>query len=198
MLRVGLTGGIGSGKTTVCQHFAALATPIVDTDELAREVVAKGEPLLEALKADFGPSILTPAGTLDRTAMREQVFANKEKLALLEQHLHPAIRTRLQQCLATLKAPYVIIAIPLLIEKGWQAMVDRVLVVDCSEQQQLERASRRDRCPPEQVRQIMMQQCTRQQRLAVADDIIHNDGASESLASQVAKLHRRYLEQQGA
>lgn len=193
MLRIGLTGGIGSGKSTACAYFHELGVPIVDTDLIARELLEKGQPLLQTLCQHFGNDILNDSGYLDRAAMRQRVFSEPKGLAWLEELLHPRIREQVQQQLAQLNTLYVIIAIPLLVEKGWQREVDRVLVVDCDEQQQIMRATERDHGHPESIRNIMAHQANRQQRLAAADDILHNDGSQESLLVQVQRLHHTYL-----
>ena len=139
MLRVGLTGGIGSGKSTVCNYFRKVGAAIVDTDILAREVVEPGSSGLELIVKHFSQAILLEDGSLNRDALRKIAFNDPNKRQLLESILHPLIRQRLKNILVTIKADYVIIAIPLLLEKGWQAEVDRILVVDCTEEQQVER-----------------------------------------------------------
>lgn len=194
MLKVGLTGGIGSGKSTACALFAVLGVPIIDTDLIARRLVRKGEPLLDSLATVFGAQVIAPDGELDRASLRQQVFNDTESLRRLEQILHPAIRQSVHIELAGLQAPYALIAIPLLLEKGWQAEVDRILVVDCDETTQLARASLRDQADDETIRRIMAQQCSRAQRLAAADDILHNEGTPETLRKQVEQLHQHYLE----
>ena len=194
MYKVGLTGGIGSGKSSACQQFAHWGVPIIDTDQIAHQLLAPGQALLDQLCQEFGTTILNEQGELNRPAMRQQVFNDPAKLARLEQHMHPAIRAEMTRQLAELQAPYVILAIPLLVEKGWQSVVDRVLVVDCSESLQLTRATHRDGADQASIRRIMAQQASRQQRLAVADDILHNEGSIEALASQVAMLHQQYLQ----
>lgn len=194
MLKVGLTGGIGSGKSTACALFAALNVPIIDTDLIARRLVRKGEPLQDALIEAFGARLIGPDGELDRAALRQQVFEDRESLERLEQLLHPAIRQAVQREQAGLQAPYVLIAIPLLLEKGWQQEVDRILVVDCDETTQLARASMRDQTDSDAIRRIMAQQCSRAERLAAANDILHNEGSVETLRTQVEQLHQHYLE----
>lgn len=193
MLRIGLTGGIGCGKSSVCRIFTGLGVPIIDTDEIAREVVAPGEAALAALTTTFGIAILQQDGTLDRTALRRRVFANAKELHRLEEILHPLIRARVHQRLISLEAPYVVIAIPLLLEKGWQQEVDRILVVDCSEEQQLARTLLRDGGDSKTVHQIIASQISRSDRCAAADDIIHNEGSLSSLVHQVERLHQHYL-----
>ena len=193
MLKIGLTGGIGSGKSTACAYFHQLGVPIIDTDHIAHHLLEKGQPLLQTLCQHFGDGILNDAGELDRAAMRQRVFSDPQGLARLEELLHPRIREQVQQQLQQLNSPYAIIAIPLLVEKGWQREVDRVLVVDCDEQQQIIRATERDQAHPDGIRNIMVHQAKRQQRLAAADDILHNDGSQESLLAQVQRLHHTYL-----
>lgn len=193
MLKVGLTGGIGSGKSTAATMFIQLGAAVVDTDLIARALLQKGQPLLESVRQHFGDSLFRPDGELDRSRLREQVFSRPDQLPILEQLLHPAIRQEVHAAIARLDAPYVLIAIPLLVEKGWQDVVDRVLVVDCAETQQLARAGERDGASPALIQRIMAQQVTRAERLAAADDILHNDGSIEALHAQVHTLHQHYL-----
>jgi len=193
MLRVGLTGGIGSGKSTVCRLFAELGVPIVDTDAIAHQLVSPGQPALKLLCATFGEAILDADGVLDRRALRERVFRDKGELRKLEAILHPLIRQRMQQQLDQLDSPYVILAIPLLLEKGWQGEVDRILVIDTDEALQRSRTMARDQVDEETVKRIMQAQVTHGERLAAADDIIHNDKDIRELAQQVQMLHRKYL-----
>ena len=193
MLRIGLTGGIGSGKSTVCQFFAELGVPIIDTDAIAHALVAPGQPALSQLASVFGSDILDQEGHLDRAVLRERVFGDDTQRQQLEAILHPLIRSGMHDQLKTIQAPYVIIAIPLLIEKGWQAEVDRILVVDVDESLQLERTMRRDGVSAKTVRRIMQAQVSRQHRLEAADDILHNDQGRTALREQVEHLHQRYL-----
>jgi len=193
MLRIGLTGGIGSGKSIVCQLFAKRGVPIIDTDEVAREVVAPGEPALQQLSKHFGSAIIDNDGQLNRSELREQVFRDNDKLEQLESILHPLIREQMRKQLNRLSAPYVILAIPLLLEKGWQSEVDRILVVDTSESLQRSRTISRDQVGEETVSRIMQAQISRDKRLADADDIIHNEGDYDNIEKQVELLHRRYL-----
>lgn len=193
MLRVGLTGGIGSGKTTVADLFAAHGIPVIDTDVIARQVVAPGSALLPQLSKRFGKDILAADGSLDRGRLRKRVFADKARLNELEQLLHPAIKAEVLAQTSTLNSPYCIIVVPLLLEKGWQEMVDRVLVVDCPESLQAERTLQRDTITAEEVRAIIATQTTREIRLAAADDVIHNDGDLNKLQQQVEQLHSHYL-----
>lgn len=194
MLRIGLTGGIGSGKSTVCRLFAELGVPIIDADDIAHALVAPGQPALARLTAAFGPEIIDPQGNLNRALLRKRIFNDRKELHRLELILHPLILNRMHRQLERLESSYVIIAIPLLLEKGWQSEVDRILVVDADETLQLERTIKRDSISEEAVKRIMLTQVSRQQRLDAADDIIHNDGELDALRLQVEYLHGRYLE----
>lgn len=194
MLRIGLTGGIGSGKSTVCRLFAELGIPIIDADAIAHGLVAPGQPALVQLTAAFGSDILDPHGALNRAQLRERVFNNETERLRLESILHPLIRQRMHEQLATSHTAYVIIAIPLLLEKHWQDEVDRILVIDADEQLQIDRTTKRDGISSGTVRRIMHTQVSRHERLAAADDIIHNNGGPEVLQAQVLKLHRHYMQ----
>ena len=194
MLVIGLTGGIGSGKSTVCHHFAALGVPIIDTDLIAREVVEPGQPGLAQIIDAFGLEILAPDGKLDRRRLRERIFADAEARHGLESILHPLIRTRMKEQLAALQAPYAIVAIPLLVESGRRDNLDRVLVVDTPEEQQIARVCQRDGVKKEQAEAILAAQCSRTSRLAAADDVIYNSDDLKALESQVGRMHRHYLQ----
>jgi dephospho-CoA kinase len=193
MLVVGLTGGIGSGKTTVAQAFARLDVPLIDTDVIARELVAPGLPALKAIVSHFGNSFLTRDGELDRPKLREIVFSSAEQRAELERILHPRIREVVQSRLAELDAPYCLIIIPLLSETGGYPFLDRVLLVDAAEETQIARTMARDGLERQQVEQILASQSSREQRRAIADDIIDNNGDSASIQQQVEALHQHYL-----
>jgi len=193
MLIIGLTGGIGSGKTTVCNYFSALGTPIIDADLAAREVVTPGSPGLVEIINRFGQSILSQNGTLDRSKLREQVFSDEPSRKELEAILHPLIRQQMDKKLADLKAPYAILAIPLLLESGRREGIDRILVIDAEESQQIARASQRDHKNENQIRAIIAAQCSRKDRLKAADDVIYNTGNLEHLSSQVTDMHNLYL-----
>lgn len=190
--RVALTGGIACGKSTVANLFAALGITIVDTDLLAREVVAPGSPLLAQVAEHFGPQVLQPDGSLDRARLRDIVFANPAERQWLEQLTHPAIRELTDRRCAKAKGPYVMVAIPLLVETGGTARFDRVLVVDCDPAIQLARLQARDGSTREQAARMLAAQVTREQRLAVADDVIQNNGDIAALRDQVEKLHLMY------
>lgn len=192
MLRVGLTGGIGSGKSAVAERFARRGVPVIDTDEVAREVVAPGEPALAEIVGEFGPGLVDAQGRLDRRRLRERVFADAEARRRLEAILHPRIREAVQRRIENIDATYGLIVVPLLVETGFGPL-DRVLVVDVDEERQVERTSRRDNVPEESVRRIMQAQATRAERLARADDVIINNGAPDDLERQVDELHARYL-----
>lgn len=190
--RVGLTGGIASGKTTVARLFEALGVPVIDTDVLAREVVAPGQPVLGQIAARFGTSVLLPDGSLDRAALRSIVFADPNARAELEQLTHPAIRALLEERSAAMGGDYQILVIPLLVETGRSIPVDRVLVVDVPEELQIRRLQARDGSTLQQAKQVLAAQVSREARLAAADDVILNDGDVGALHDRVAELHFRY------
>lgn len=192
--RVGLTGGIASGKSTAAKFFGALGVPILDSDQIAREVVEPGQPPLERLVERFGPTILTSDGHLDRPALREIVFSDPKARADLEALTHPAIGAALEARSAEAGGPYQVLVIPLLVEKNLAAHVDRVLVVDCDEELQVRRLRDRDGATPEQVQAILRAQAPRAARLKAADDVIQNDADMSAVRDQVAALHPRYLE----
>lgn len=193
MLRVGLTGGIGSGKSTVSDMFASLGVPIIDSDVIAREVVEPGRTGLRQIVARFGSETLNHDGTLNRQHLRNLVFDDADARKDLEQILHPLIRERSNEHLANLNTPYAILSIPLLVETGLTSSVDRVLVVDCPEQIQLERICKRDSITPDRARAIMESQCGRSKRLGAADDIIDNNQPLDELRHKVEALHNKYL-----
>ena len=192
--RVGLTGGIASGKSTAAKFFGALGVPILDSDQIARDVVEPGQPPLERLVERFGPKILTPDGHLDRPALRDIVFSDPKARADLEALTHPAIGAAMEARSATAGGPYQILVIPLLVEKNLAAHVDRVLVVDCDEELQIRRLRDRDGSTAEQVQAILKAQVPRAARLKAADDVIRNDKDMSAVRDQVATLHARYLE----
>jgi dephospho-CoA kinase len=191
--RIALTGGVASGKSTVARLFETLGAKLIDTDQVAREVVVPGAPTLALLVEDFGAMILQPDGSLDRARLREQVFSDPAARARLEAIMHPAIRARVAQISARTGGPYQLIAVPLLIETQTQRDYDRVLVVDCDPETQLRRLMMRDSLTPEQARRILDAQASRAARLAIADDVLVNEGDAKSLAPQVEALHRMYL-----
>jgi dephospho-CoA kinase len=192
--RVGLTGGIASGKSTAAKFFGALGVPILDSDQIARDVVEPGQPPLERLIERFGQKILTPDGHLDRPALRDIVFSDPKARADLEALTHPAIGAAMEARSAAAGGPYQILVIPLLVEKNLASHVDRVLVVDCEEELQIRRLRNRDGSTSAQVEAILKAQAPRAARLKAADDIIHNDTDMSAVRDQVAALHARYLE----
>lgn len=193
MLRIGLTGGIGSGKSTVASLFAGHGAPIVDTDLIARELVRPGMPAHADIVSAFGAAVLDTDGNLDRTAMRARAFTDPTERERLETILHPRIREETLHRLAGLNAPYALVVVPLLIETGFDALTDRILVVDCAEETQVARTAARSNMSASDVRAIMATQASRTQRLARADDVIHNEQGLTELERQVAQLHQRYL-----
>ena len=193
-LRIGLTGGIASGKTTAARRFAELGVPVIDADEVARALVAPGEPALTEVARRFGAAVLTPAGELDRRALRELVFADTAARRDLEAILHPRIKAEMAHRAAAVTGPYLLLVIPLLIEGGARDDLDRILVVDAAEEAQLARLAARDGGSPDQARAILGAQAARVERLARADDVLRNDGDVKSLRDQVDRLHQRYLQ----
>jgi dephospho-CoA kinase len=194
MLRIGLTGGIASGKSAASDCFASLGVPVIDTDLISRELVQPGTDGLQRIIENFGESVLDETGKLDRACLRAIVFASDDKRQLLEDILHPAIRDRVEELVAEItQAPYVVIVIPLLFETRYPIPVDRVLLIDVDEELQLERLLQRDNLNREQARAMLRAQTTRQRRLQNADDIIQNDGSIEELHAQLRTLHHDYL-----
>jgi dephospho-CoA kinase len=192
---VGLTGGIGSGKSTVAELFVRNGAVLVDTDAIAHELTTAGGGAMPALLAKFGPAVANDQGALDRAAMRQRVFADPAARAQLEAILHPLIRQLAAERCRAAAAPYVILAVPLLVESGeYRQRCQRIVVVDCPESRQIERVMARNGLSADQVKAIMAAQATRQQRLAVADDVVVNDGDLACLAGQVDALHRKYLQ----
>ncbi len=192
-LRIGLTGGIASGKTTVANYFAGLGVPIIDTDVIAREVVAQGAPALDEIRDVFGDEVFQLGGTLDRRAMRKIVFSDDVKRQQIEDILHPRIRDAVYQRAAETDGPYLIIVVPLLFGSPMTDFMDRVLVVDCSEEVQLSRLLARDTENEEQARRIISSQASREERLSIADDVVQNDGDKEDTRQRVDALHNEYL-----
>ncbi|HEX9451709.1 MAG TPA: dephospho-CoA kinase [Burkholderiales bacterium] len=191
---VGLTGGIGSGKTTVAELFASRGAGIVDTDEISRRLTAPAQPAVIEIARKFGPQFIAADGSLDRAQMRHLVFADPSARKDLEAILHPLIRQESTRQIYASAAPYVVIVVPLLIETGsYRDMIGRILVVDCEPETQIRRVMERSGLSRNDVLAIIASQVPRQQRLREADDVIHNDGALEALRAQVSPLHLRYL-----
>jgi len=193
-LRIGLTGGIGSGKTEVSRHFAALGVPVIDTDIIARELVARGQPALEEIRSSFGAAVLDQHGELDRAALRRIVFSDPARRRELENILHPRIREKAVVLSDQCDAPYCIIVIPLLVESGRNYPLDRILVIDAPVELQYRRVVRRDRIPEEQITPILGAQADRATRLRAADDVVVNDGNMEELREKINALHQHYLQ----
>ncbi len=191
---VGLTGGIGCGKTTVANMFGALGATLIDTDDIAHALTAPGGAAMAALVAEFGPQFASADGALERTRMRNLVFSDAAAKKRLEAILHPRIRDAALAAAAVASGPYVIYVVPLLIESGtWRARVQRVLAIDCPETVQVARVMARNGLTEEQVRAIMASQVTRAERLAAADDVVVNDGDLATLGPQITRLHAQYL-----
>jgi dephospho-CoA kinase len=190
---VGLTGGIGSGKTTVANMFEARGAAVVDTDQIAHQLTAPGGAAIPQIHAQFGEAFLTPEGAMDRTKVREYVFAEPAAKARLESILHPLIRIETERAAAQAQGLYLVFVVPLLVESGtWKQRASRVLVVDCPEELQVARVMSRSGLSESQVRAIMAAQVPRQVRLAAADDVIVNDGEPSAIAPQVERLHALY------
>ncbi|MGA2710896.1 MAG: dephospho-CoA kinase [Steroidobacteraceae bacterium] len=191
-LRIGLTGGIASGKSTVARRFRELGVPVIDADEVARTVVALGQPGLNQVVERFGPGILSPSGEINRRALRDRVFADADSRKDLEAILHPRIRAEMARLAEAASGPYLVMAIPLLVEGGSHADLDRILVVDLDEATQLARLMERDGSSESQARAMLAAQASRAERLARADDILDNSGSVEQLRDSVDRLHVRY------
>ena len=193
MLRIGLTGGIGSGKSTVAALFAEHAVPVIDADAIAHQLTLPGGSAIAQIIQVFGAEILAPDKNLDRKRLAARVFNDPAQRARLEAILHPLIRAEMQSAMRQLKAPYCLLVIPLLIEAQQQDMVDRILVVDVDENIQLLRTQARDGRSADEIRSILAAQLNRSQRLKQADDRITNNGDVMALRAQVDALHRKYL-----
>ena len=191
---IGLTGGIGSGKSVVAELFARRGVAVVDTDAIAHELTAAGGAAIVAIRESFGSDYITAEGTLDRARMRALAFRDPDSRRRLERILHPRIRAEGAARIAAATSPYAILVVPLLIESGADRnRYQRVLVVDCDESTQLERVMHRSRLPEDEVRRIVASQASRQDRLDAADDVIDNSGSAADLEPQVERLHRIYL-----
>lgn len=192
---LGLTGGIGSGKTTIANMFAELGATLIDTDLIAHQLTIPGGLAIPAIREQFGPKFITTQGAMDRAAIRQLVFADTEQKHKLEAILHPLIRTETEREAAQAKGDYRIFVVPLLVESGnWKQRVDRILVVDCDEETQISRVMSRNQLNREEVIAIMRNQASRQDRLTAADDVINNDGDLKKIRDEVLRLHQRYLQ----
>ncbi|MEJ2763960.1 dephospho-CoA kinase [Photobacterium sp. MCCC 1A19761] len=190
---VGLTGGIGSGKSTVADLFARYDIDIIDADIIAREVVEPGTPGLQAIVEKLGSDILLTDGTLDRAKLRQAIFNDSALKGWLNNLLHPMIREKMQAEIRQAQSPYCLLVIPLMVENNLQAMAHRLLVVDVTEEVQIARTRQRDQVDADHVRKILAAQATRQARLDAADDVISNNGSSQDLQAAVSDLHQQYL-----
>jgi dephospho-CoA kinase len=199
-LVIGLTGGIGSGKSAVADAFGKLGAALVDTDAIAHELTAPGGAALPEIRRQFGEGIIDASGAMDRTRMRERVFSDAQAKQRLEALLHPMIRAeserRIAAAFAARRAPYVVHVVPLLVESpDYRARVGRVLVVDCPEALQVSRVRQRSGLPEDEIKRIIASQIQRVSRLAAADDVIDNSGSISALQQQVRELHEKYLAQ---
>ncbi|VDR29766.1 Dephospho-CoA kinase [Raoultella terrigena] len=190
---VALTGGIGSGKSTVADAFSQLGVNVIDADVIARQVVEPGTPALLAIAARFGQQMINDDGTLNRRSLRERIFAHAEDKTWLNALLHPLIQQETRRQMQAASSPYVLWVVPLLVENNLVANADRVLVVDVAKETQIARTILRDRVSREHAERILAAQATREQRLAAADDVIENMGPPDAIASDVARLHEKYL-----
>ncbi len=194
MFTVALSGGIGCGKTTVCEIFAQQGVCIIDTDIISRKLVEPGQSSLLEITQLFGEQVLNDNGTLNRKALASRIFTDKDLREQLEAILHPRIRQDVKQQIKQANSDYCIVAIPLLFETGQQSEYDRSLVIDCTEQQQIDRTRSRDNRSQDEILSIMKSQISRTERLALADDVIDNSNGFDSLTKQVTKLHNKYLD----
>jgi len=192
---IGVTGGIGSGKTTVCDLFHELfAIPVIDADIIAKDVVKKNQPALQAIVAEFGEDILTHTGELDRPKVKKLVFSHPAKRKILEKIVHPEVRKEMRLQISRVNKSYCLLSVPLIAESTDKSIFDRILVVDCDEKIQMERVISRDRLANETVVAIMKAQASREDRLVIADDVIINNGPTSQLNEQVQLLHETYLD----
>lgn len=193
MLKIGITGGIGCGKSAVTDYLSGKGIVIADADQAAKVIVEPGQPALKTIVNHFGSQILLDDGTLNRRALRDIIFNDPEQRRWLERLTHPLIIERLRQELAAAQSPYVILVAPLLLEANLKGIVDRVLVIDIDPEQQIARTMARDGVSRTQVENILQAQASRAQRLSIADDIIDNSGSLDALHQQLDALHQRYL-----
>jgi dephospho-CoA kinase len=194
MYVIGLTGGIGSGKSAVSALFESHGVPVVDADIAARVVVEKGQPALEKIADHFGPDVIQADGSLNRTALRNKIFSDPGERGWLEKLLHPLIYREIHGQLREADGPYAMLVSPLLVETGQSRLAQRILVVDVPEELQVERSMARDASSEDQIKAIMAAQASREKRLSYADDVIVNDGTLKELANKVSKLHANYCQ----
>ena len=197
MLKVGLTGGIGSGKSTAVDAFRVLGIPIIDADQIAKDIVEPGSKALDELAEHFGKHVLAENGALDRQQLKNIIFKDNKALQKVEEILHPLIKKEIQnqtsKTTKTSTAPYLIVDIPLLVEKNYQEMFDRIIVVDCLLEQQIERVSQRDNLSSSQIQNIIKVQATREERIKHATDILDNSQTQDHLQEQIKSLHKNFL-----
>lgn len=193
MLIVGLTGGIGSGKTTVAKLFADHGATVIDTDQLARDVTQRGQPALQQIAEKFGAHVLMPDGSLNRSALRKIVFSDENSRLWLEALLHPLIHEEMLRQVALATSPYCIVIIPLLLETKRDPIINRILIIDTSESEQIQRTQKRDNATVDEVKAILKTQVTRAQRLKAADDVIENNRSTKDLIPQVDRLNDFYI-----
>lgn len=193
MLRVGLTGGIGSGKSTIASLFVMRGVPVIDTDEIARSLTEPGQDSFDEIVRAFGETIVDENRRIDRNRLRERVFDNADERRRLEAILHPRIRALVRDKLAAIEAPYAVIVVPLLIESGFTDLVNRILVVDVMENVQIQRTAARSGLSEPEIRKIMSAQASRAQRLQTANEVIENNGDRKQLEAEVERMHQWYL-----
>ena len=193
MLRIGLTGGIGSGKSAVAKCFTELGVQVIDTDQISRAITQTGEPGYHAIMELFGRVVADQFGRIDRQRLRDHVFSNADARKKLEAALHPLIRDATMRQMASIKSPYCVVVVPLLFEAGFDRLVDRILVVDSTEAEQIRRVGKRDGITPEKVQAIVATQLPRALRRKRADDLISNDATLDTLRQEVRSLHQKYL-----
>ncbi|MCZ6577713.1 MAG: dephospho-CoA kinase [Gammaproteobacteria bacterium] len=194
MLRIGLTGGIGSGKSSAAAMFARRGVPVIDADEIAKQLVAPGQPAYERIIQRFGKEFVDADGFIDRGRLRRHVFDDPASRRELEAILHPRVRRQIQRQLRVLRAPYCVIVIPLIFEANQQDLVDRILVIDAAEDTQVQRVAARSSLADDEIRKIIAAQIGRNVRLRQAHDVITNEGELEQLEERVDAFHTRYLD----
>ena len=192
MLRIGLTGGIGSGKTTVANYFSSLAIDVIDADEIVHQISIPGQKCFDAITEYFGEEVLNPDGTINRQTLSNKVFRNETARKKLEAILHPAVRAAMILAVQEIRSPYCILVIPLLVETGFTELVDRVLVVTADKEKRIAWIKQRNGLSDDQIESIMAAQASDEERINIADDIIENNGSLESLLQQVKLLDQKY------